>query len=609
MTKLTKSNDHLFGSLNRPTKRKSNKECSCSYLIPIDEVPELYHPYSEVNLFLSRRMKQEMPNAPTKVWSMQLEQYLLEKMTPEFQKKFPQFRISVSAIKKTWEKLVLYTKQIQDQPEAITDEGKVNILFLIKQNLKNHLHLKKPNFSVPYYPAYQMASRISECIAAIDGEEPQLEELTKMIWTTQCQLDPHLNYHISPYHEYNQIDELIVKTILEETTKHPNITHRQLEHNTLMSLRALYAFPLSISEEIIHDYTSLILADKLYPTISFEAFASKEQRVYLENFLHRHSLYKKSKSALCNQLKRIIALYALAAQMPKTLTQLELQEAILAVYPVNKEKKPNLSQVVYTFIMAELALMENDRLCHSVEHVLSTIWNAYQEAILLPNLTEQKELLEVLIWKNLTLDEELLQKISPCIAKKIEEEIAHALIDNPKQSFYYLLQVINQFFKKVEELIKNKKWKEIEKKIYPWVIQGDMLCQKIEIGINPFLLQFIHQKWTQTTFETHEQFVNQVYEEYLQKHPKLVIYADQLSRRIWTLYKYAWYNLFSYSTESCIERFIKWHIIYIKPLSSQELHIQIDKLSQDILPLIPIDAKLCEKIFYKIDKEAKPQTK
>ena len=158
-------------------------------------------------------------------------------------------------------------------------------------------------------------------------------------------------------------------------------------------------------------------------------------------------------------------------------------------------------------------------------------------------------------------------------------------------------------------MIKNKKWKEIEKKIYPWVIQGDMLCQKIEIGIDPFLLQFIYQKWTQATFKTHEQFINQVYEEYLQKYPKLSIYADQLSKRIWTLYKYAWYNLFSYSTESCIERFIKWHILYIKPLSSEELHSHINKLSQDILPLVPIDAKLCEKLFYKIGKEAKSQIK
>lgn len=609
MTKLTKSNDTLFGSLNRSTKRKTNKECSCPYLIPIDEVPELYHPYSEVNLFLSRRMKQEMQNAPTKSWSIQLEQYLLEKITPKFQKKFPQFRISVSAIKKTWEKLILYTKQIQDQPEAITDEGKVNIPFLIKQNLKNYLHLKRPNFSVPYYPAYQIASRISECVAAIDGEEPRLEELTKMIWTTQCQLDPNLNYHISPYHEYNQVDELIVKTILDETAKYPNITHLQLEYNVLMSLRTLYTFPLSISEEIMHDYTSLLIADKLYPTISFETFFSKKQKVYLENFLRRHSLCSKSKSALCDQLKRIIALYALATQMPKTLNQLELKEAILSVFPVNKEKKPNLPQVVYTFIMTELALMQNDHLCHSVEHVLFTIWNVYQEAILLPNLVEKKELLEILIWKNLTLDKELLEKIPSCITEKIEEEIANALIDNPKQSFYHLLQVTNQFFKKIKELIKNKKWLEIEKKIYPWVIQGDMLCQRIEIGIDPFLLQFIYQKWTQATFKTHEQFINQVYEEYLQKYPKLSIYTDQLSKRIWTLYKYAWYNLFSYSTESCIERFIKWHILHIKPLSSEELHSHINKLSQDILPLVPIDAKLCEKLFYKIGKEAKSQIK
>ena len=125
--------------------------------------------------------------------------------------------------------------------------------------------------------------------------------------------------------------------------------------------------------------------------------------------------------------------------------------------------------------MTELALMQNDRLCHSVEHVLFTIWNVYQEAILLPNLAEKKELLEILIWKNLTLDKELLEKIPSCIREKIEEEIANAFIDNPKQSFYHLLQVTNQFFKKVKELVKNKKWIDIEKKIYPWVIQGDML--------------------------------------------------------------------------------------------------------------------------------------
>ena len=253
------------------------------------------------------------------------------------------------------------------------------------------------------------------------------------------------------------MDELIVKTILDETAKYPNITHLQLEYNVLMSLRTLYTFPLSISEEIMHDYTSLLIADKLYPTISFETFFSKKQKVYLENFLRRHSLCSKSKSALCDQLKRIIALYALATQMPKTLNQLELKEAILSVFPVNKEKKPNLPQVVYTFIMTELALMQNDHLCHSVEHVLFTIWNVYQEAILLPNLVEKKELLEILIWKNLTLDKELLEKIPSCITGKIEEEIANALIDNHKQSFFHLLQVTNQFFKKIKELIKNKK--------------------------------------------------------------------------------------------------------------------------------------------------------
>ena len=607
MAKLIRSKDNLFTSLNR-IKRKTNKE-PCPYLIPIDEVPELYHPYSEVNLFLSQQIKQEMQNAPTKAWSMQLEKYLLEKITPRFQKKFPTFRISISAIKKTWEKLVLYTKQIQDQPEAITEEGKVNISFLIKENLKNYLNVKRPISSVPYHPAYQMASRIGECIAAIDGEEPRLEELTKMIWAAQCHLDYRLNYHISPYYEFNQIDELIVKTILEIKAKHPNITCSKLEYNVLSNIRSLYAFPMSISEEAMSDYISLLLADKLYPIIAFDQLMTNEQKTSLENFIHRHSLYKKSEDcfALCDQLRRIIALYALVAQMPKNLTQADIKEATLAIYPVNREKPPHLPQVVYAFITAELSLMQNDRLCYSVEHVSAIIWNAYKEILLLPDLSEKKEILETIIYKNLTLPKKILEKIPFCITQKVQEEIVNALIDNPEQNFYYILQVTNQFFRKIKELIKSTKWVEMEKKVYPWIVQGDMLCQWIEINAAPFLLQFIYQKWMQGGFENHEHFVNQVYQEYLQKHPKLHIYTKQLSLRIWTLYKYAWYSLFSHSTESSIERFIKWHIIHIKPLSLEELQDQVKKLSKDMLPLIPFDPKLCERLFYQIDKEARPQ--
>lgn len=609
MAKLTKSTDSLFWSLHRSTKRNDQKEYSCLYSIPIDEAPELYHPYSEVNLFLSQQMKQVMQNAPTKAWSIQLEKYLLEKMTPGFQKRFPQFRISVSAIKKTWEKLILHTKQIQDQPEAITEEGKVNTSFLIKENLKNYLNAKRPIQSVPYHPAYQMANRISECIAAIDGEEPRIEELTKMIWTAQCHLDSRLNYHSSPYYEFTQTDELIVKTVLEIKAKRSYMTYSELEHAVLTNLQALYAFPVSISEEIINGYISLLLANKLYSFIAFDQFITNEQKASLESFISRHSLYKKLEDGyLCNQLRRITALYALAARMPKDLTQTDLREATLAVYPLHRENPPHLPQAVYTFIAAELALMQNDRLCYSFEHVVAVVWNAYQESLLLPDLAEKKELLEIIIWKNLTFPKQILDQIPPCITQKIEEEIAHALIDNPKQSFYYLLQVSSQFFKRLKELIKNEKWIEIEKKIFYWAAQGDMLCQWIEINMDPFLLQFIYQKWTHETFENHETFVHQIYQEYLQKHPELHMYAEQLSSRVWILYKYAWYNLFSYPTESCIERFIKWHIIQIKPVSIEDLKNHVIKLIKDMLPLIPFDAKLCEKLFYESNKEAKLRT-
>ena len=78
---------------------------------PIDESPDLHDPYSELNLFLTRKIKEEFKTAgTTKKWSIYVQEKLIEKITPEFKKKFPHYRLGVSALKKVWEKFSYFSK-------------------------------------------------------------------------------------------------------------------------------------------------------------------------------------------------------------------------------------------------------------------------------------------------------------------------------------------------------------------------------------------------------------------------------------------------------------------------------------------------------------------
>ena len=142
---------------------------------PIDESPDLHDPYSELNLFLTRKIKEEFKNAgTTKKWSIYVQEKLIEKITPEFKKKFPHYRLGVSALKKVWEKFSYFSQAFETQKEALTQEGKLNLGYLIRENLKQFIGIKKSFSLHPYMLAQQLALKISECLAAYDGIRPML---------------------------------------------------------------------------------------------------------------------------------------------------------------------------------------------------------------------------------------------------------------------------------------------------------------------------------------------------------------------------------------------------------------------------------------------------
>jgi hypothetical protein len=563
-------------------------------LFSIDETPDFHDPYSDLNLFLSQMIKQELLHCDnSKKWSLKLQEDLLKRITPEFQKKFPHYRLGVSALKKTWEKVSYFSEAFQNQKGAITQDGKLNIHFFIKENLKQ-LSTYKPSSALPaYHYAHQLAVKMSECIAAIDGTRPKLDQLTKTVWAVQRHLIASLNSKDgkNPYEDYDRVDKLIVKAMLEITAHNPQINQSELEHQVRENLHTLQDIPSFASLDKITCNISSLLAEKLYPLCAFHTAFPAEQKRAIHNFIRRQiQLCKESSTyhSFSDLVRRILALYMLASNLPKNLSDEEISEAIGASYPVLQQEKITLPQSVYAFIAAESVLMKNDQFCHSVSYVKETIKEAYAETRFLPELKgKETEILEIVIWKLLNEQEGLLEKLPYKIGQKIEEEIANILIENPCQNFSGIASLTTQAFKKAKEVSLQKNWPDIERKIHMWTIQGDLICYFLRINPDTPILRLIKEIWDEK--ESHECQVSKVAQNYLKIYPQLTPYTPQVLLQIWIIYKHTWYALMAKPDETSFDRFLKWHAKTLISKNKTEIQTldELEEICKKCLPLIP----------------------
>lgn len=213
-----------------------------SAVASMDESPDFYDPYSDLNLFLSQKLKQEIhPTEGAQKWSLKLQEELIRKIAPEFQKKFPHYRLGIAALKKVWEKISYYSQQLQHQQGATTREGTLNIPFFIRENLKNFIQNKTSSALQPFHYAHQIAMKMCECLATVDGIRPKIGEITKLIWVIQRHLIPggRPETHKSPYDEYDKTDRIIVRTLLEISAKDPHLSCEELEAAAIETLQEL----------------------------------------------------------------------------------------------------------------------------------------------------------------------------------------------------------------------------------------------------------------------------------------------------------------------------------------------------------------------------------
>lgn len=596
MSGLSYPNDEL-NHINLSLNSKENQDQHL--LHSIDEAEDFYDPFSDLSLYLSKKIKKEiLKEGSSKKWSSKIEANLLAKILPEFREKFPKYRLGASALKKVWEKVSYYYEKIQCQGNA----DKLDLKLMIRENLKrcNNDHHYLP----PYTVAQHIATKLSEYIATLEGKRPKIEHLTKLIWAVQKHLIKNFSplQFKSPYDEYDKLDKLIVKAQLEITAMEGTLDPSDLQKKIFKELKGYGEIQSLAKNNQLTSTLSMILAEKLYSTSLVNCHFSLKERKAIEAFVRTHIEMGKLNSLLKNEkhrlemIQRILALYSITEGIPKNITEEELRKAIHLVKELVRQKSgtfpPHIDQALSIFIHAELHLMNDEKKIDGAKE--EAIVKAYAIATSLPVLSpSQMDQFELLIWKVIEEEGNLLADTPPQIQYLLERELGNSVIDNPKQSFRMVISHTLQLFKKTLAISFDEEL--LEEKIETWTAQNDMLIAAVHFDPRTPLLQLIEKNWkeqglNQSTVD-HEAFIANVEKEVLKNYPLLSSFDKELRVRLWILYKYLWYQVLPDGSTSTYHQFILWHKTEIErrhpEWSKEKISDTLKKLSEQTLPYLP----------------------
>jgi hypothetical protein len=516
---------------------------------------EIHDPLSDLSLFLSKQIKEQMKEREGGVvqkWSSYLQNKLIEKITPEFEKKFPHQRLGVHAIKKVFEKIVYYSSQIEK--EAVAKDGSFNLTVLIRDNIRDYFQTKGRTDLKPHHFAHKLAMKLTDLVATMEGSRIKIDHLSRLIWSVQRHLMPgeRVREAKSPYDEFDKLDRLIVKTMVEILVKSPPLSPKELGTKIEESLTELQTLPLFSSIDELTATISALLAENK------QKYSAKDQEM-ATLFIKRHAGLCKKTSPLAlwtEWTRRMVSLYQLASSLPKGVSRSDFESSN--------------DRLINAFVAAEKHLG------------MSEIYEVYQIAEKTP-LLEDDELL-VLVWSVFKDEERLLEQLPYRVGQRIESELAHILIDNPQKSFQGVVDQAVQFFSRSKELLSIKKWEDIKGKIELWSSQGELVFRWMKIDHDHTLLKHVlkvanHRKPAHPQMATGE-----VIQNYLAEYPELAGYAPELRYRIEIFLKYMWYAIWAEAYESSLDRFIAWHMSLMK---NEE---KLKALGQKMLPLFILTA-------------------
>jgi len=570
------------------------------FLYPVEEANDFHDPFSELSLFLAKRLKKEITKeGQPKKWSQNIQKTLLAEVLPEFREHFPHYRLGISALKKTWEKIHYYVKYLEKHYDY-SQNGKLDISYLIRENLGVFFEKDLPSSHTSFHFAHHITGKISECIAAIDGESIEKSKLTKVIWAMQKQLIASFDKTSSPYESIDTLDKLMIRFQLELIAETPLLSQPLLQEKLLQKINGLLSINRIRNFRELTPQISSIIADKMYSSSPLHSIYPKESLTQIEEFIkkeHKRMVNEESKMTATLRLafaKRILFTLRLRQSLTKDDATKGLKSAIEYIYSLRSSDfnlgKPVIRREIFHFINNEIQIAEKKGIKNCKAFLIDNIIALFDRMQELPSIdTEQINQLEVVIWKNIKDDLQDTWKIPAHLVQTIEDEIASLYLDHATLPFNEIVELSIKHLKRISEL----KTTDLIDRAHYWSIQNLTLASHLKLSEDHPIFKILLDKLTSPTLQTssHSEIIETVTNAFIKKHPGLAAWKKSIVKRIALYYLYYHFSYTKGKHETPFDCFQKWHLHSLshdrQSVFKEFYMAELSSITRSLLPYIP----------------------
>lgn len=603
-------------SLNRIYSKGDEKSLyKHGYLYPVEEANDFHDPFSELSLFLAKRLKKEIvkDNHP-KRWSQNIQKTLLAEVLPEFREHFPHYRLGISALKKTWEKIHYYVKHLEKH-YAYSQNGKLDISYLIRENLSVFFEKELPSSHISFHYAHHITGKISECIAAIDGESVEKSKLTKVIWAMQKQLIPSFDKASSPYESIDTLDKLLIRFQLEIISETPLLSQEELQEKLITKIKGLLSINRIRNFRELTPQISSIIADKMYPSSPLHSLYPKESLHHLEKFIqdeHKRFIKEYNKITASSRIaftRRLLFVFRLKESLDRQTAYKGLKSAIEYIYSLRSSDfnvgKPVIRREIFHFINQEILLAEKRGVKNIKTNLINTLLSLFDRMQALPSFPVEKiHMLEVVIWKNIKEDLQDSWKIPVHLIQTIEDEIASLYLDHANSPFLDIVELSIKHLKRISELNCNN----INDKTHYWSIQNLTLASHLKFSKDHTIFKILLEEMKLLNIKNlpHSEIINIVTKKFLKKHQGLIPWKKSIRKRVSLYYLHYYFFYMKEKNETPFDRFQKWHLhslMYDKQSVFKEFYLaELSSITRSLLPYIPFVESYVKQILHEEEK-------
>lgn len=516
---------------------------------PVDEMEEFQDPFSDLNLFLCKKINEVMhKKGGIKNWNYQIEKDVLQRILPEFKLKFPYYRLGIAALKRTWEKISYYQKKVV-YGEAYHLDGKLNINYLIKENIRSYQQNYKQSPQYYYDQIPNLANNLCECIAILEGKQPNLQHLRRTIWSVVQHLLPPSTLKTIPVHkELDILDHFLCRNMLYHIYQNPTSSCEKLKWLIQSSCVEIFQHEYFGNMEKLAATISILLSKSYVEKLSIHKRIKTTINTCIENHIDR--VYRgRSDSSITHLsfVQNMISIFSLIPDLPKNY---DINKLRIAIRLITQEKSrsflsyfPNFDATLYALIKIESILLKERKKICSKEQLEEEILCSYIELCNISDIPFDNEILEIILWDKL----DKLLSISHFIPLKMRELLLLTLedniIDQPDLNFAGQVRSTTYNLKKIREAIVNQP--KIEEKIEYFCLQNEMACRFMFVEKQSYLWEFLQKSLVRGFHKKKKQILKEVVKMSVSLHPILSDCMEHLLFHINTLYTYLWYQ------ESC----------------------------------------------------------